>query len=391
MGLLAVFKLGKTASKLIRIDVSILRIVGFGYFGDTCGHIEDIHDRAVAMKVLLGWELGAGQGHIQRLAAIAQELQNYGCVPVFALKSYTLKGMKFPWQSLLAPRLPFSGRTESYTFADILATFGFDQPVLLSQHLAAWQEILATVQPDLIITDHAPGLVLAARGRVRTIVVGSHFAVPPPVEEFPQFRFPAPPESIQRQAKVSDTVRAVMPLDVPLGQALNGDRSFIFSLPQLDCYYAWRTNPQYVSVHIAPLPAGNTAAQAGTWAYLEQNYSVYSLIRETLQPQCEFKPLEEILPQTNWAIHHGGLTTTIACLLSGVPQLILPRHVEQQLTGYALASLGVAQVITKPTWENLLLAQGQQPRLAKIATELAHDLSPWNQNFIKKLVKSLLD
>jgi UDP:flavonoid glycosyltransferase YjiC (YdhE family) len=343
------------------------------------------------MKVLLGWELGSGQGHIQRLVAIAQGLQQYGCVPVFALKSYTLKGMKFPWQSLLAPRLQFSGRTESYTFADILATFGFDQPTLLSQHLAAWQEILTTVQPDLIITDHAPGLVLAARGRVRTIVVGSHFAVPPPVEEFPQFRFPAPLESEQRQAQVSETVRAVTTLDVSLGQALNGDRSFIFSLPQLDCYYAWRTDPQYVSVHIAPLPAGNTAADARTWAYLEQKYSVYPLIRETLQPRCEFKPLEEILPQTNWAIHHGGLTTTIACLLTGVPQLILPRHLEQQLTGYALESLGVAQMLSKPTWENLLLAQAQQPHLAEAATKLAQQLSLWNQNFIEKLVKSFLD
>lgn len=378
-------------SLLASVCHTTLRNVGFRYFGDRCGHIEDIHDRTIAMKVLLGWELGAGQGHIQRLAAIAQALQSYGCVPIFALKSYTLKGMKFPWQSLLAPRLQFSGRTESYTFADILATFGFDQPILLGQHLAAWQDILTTVQPDLVITDHAPGLVLAARGRVRTIVVGSHFAVPPPVEEFPQFRFPAPPESEQRQAKVSDTVRAVTTLDVPLGQALNGDRSFIFSLPQLDCYYAWRTNPQYVSVHITPLPAGNSAAKTGSWAYLEQKYSAYPLIRATLQPQCEFKPLEEILPQTNWAIHHGGLTTTIACLLTGVPQLILPRHLEQQLTGYALESLGVAQVMTKPTWENLLLAQAQQPRLAKMATELSQDLSPWNQNFIEKLVKSLID
>ncbi|MGI0486450.1 glycosyltransferase [Pantanalinema rosaneae CENA516] len=343
------------------------------------------------MKVLLGWELGAGQGHIQRLTAIAQSLQSYGCVPIFALKSYALKGMEFSWQRLLAPRLPFSGRTESYTFADILATFGFDQLTLLRQHLAAWQEILTTVQPDLIITDHAPGLVLAARGRVQTIVIGSHFAVPPPVEEFPQFRFPAPLESAQRQAQVSETVRAVTGLDVPLGQALNGDRSFIFSLPQLDCYYAWRTNPQYVSVHIAPLPPGNTAAKSGTWAYLEQKYSAYTLIRETLHPRCEFKPLEEMLPQTNWAIHHGGLTTTIACLLSGVPQLILPRHVEQQLTGYALASLGVAHIMTKPTWENLLLAQAQQPHLAHAATQLAQDLSPWNQNFIEKLVKSLID
>jgi hypothetical protein len=173
------------------------------------------------MKVLLGWELGAGQGHIQRLAAVANRLERQGCIPVFALKSYNLKGMDFPWEQIIAPPLPFSGRENSYTFADILATFGFTQADLLRHHLQSWQDILTTVDPDLVITDHAPGLVLASQGLVPTVVIGSHFAVPPPLEVFPAFRAAAPPESAKQQLQVSETVRQVVNLRTSLGEALN--------------------------------------------------------------------------------------------------------------------------------------------------------------------------
>lgn len=93
---------------------------------------------------------------------------------------------------VFAPRLPFTGRSESYTFADILETFGFGNPDLLKSHILAWQSIIKEVKPSLIITDHAPGLVLAAKNIVPTIIRGDAFTVPPPVEIFPNLRIPAP-------------------------------------------------------------------------------------------------------------------------------------------------------------------------------------------------------
>jgi hypothetical protein len=342
------------------------------------------------MKILLGWELGAGQGHIQRLVSLAQALAAHGYTPVFALKSFNLKGQSFPWERILAPRLPFSGREASHTFADILATFGFADANLLGAHLQAWQEVLQAVKPDLVVTDHAPGLVLAAQGRVPTVVIGSHFSVPPPIEIFPILRFPAPPESIERQEKVSDAFRKVVKLDVPLGQLLNGDRSFIFSIPELDCYRAWRTNPQYVGIHIAPLPKNEPHKNPSTWAYLATDYSWRDLVLNTLNPQCDFKPLHEVLVNNSLAIHHGGLTTTIGCLLAGVPQLLLPRYLEQQLNAFSLLQLGVAQTVTSPTWENLLMAQAQAVNLAQKAKLLAENLTQWNQNFVEIIIKTCL-
>jgi len=343
------------------------------------------------MKVLLGWELGTGQGHIQRLVALARTLEPLGIEPVFALKSYHIKGISFSWQSVLAPPLPFSGRHNSYTLADILETFGFGNANLLRAHLQAWRSILEEVKPNLIIAEHAPGLVLAARGLVPTLVVGDGFTVPPPVEVFPILRFPAPPASEVRQEQVSNAVRSVIKLSAPLGQVLNGERSFIYSIPELDPYRHLRANEQYVSLHITPIPRELHRADGPAWAYLADDYPYRALVLQSLKPQCEFKPLKEVLAEKSLAIHHGGLTTALTCLLAGIPQLILPRHFEQQLNAIALSQLGVAKIITKPRWEELLIAQAQTYELTDNALRVAETLAHWNQNFREIVVKACLE
>lgn len=342
------------------------------------------------MKVLFGWELGAGQGHIQRLVALARILELNGVEPVFALKSYNIKGIGFPWQIVFAPHLPFSGREESYTFADILETYGFGNADLLRSHLKAWQAVLGEVKPSLIIADHAPGLVLAARGIVPTVVIGDGFTVPPPIEVFPVLRFPAPPQSEVRQEQVSNTVRSVVNLDAPLGKVLNGDASFILSIPQLDFYRHLRTQDQYVGIHNAPIPSNLHKSDAPAWAYLADDYPHRNLVLETLKPESDFKPLTEVLAGKSLAIHHGGLTTAITCLLAGIPQLILRRHLEQHLNAIALSGLGVAKMITKPTWSELLIAQSQAYALTQNAAFQAERLADWNQNRIWVIVQTCL-
>jgi hypothetical protein len=342
------------------------------------------------MKVLLGWELGGGQAHIQRLAALARTLECHGVEPVFALKSYNIKGLSFPWQTVFAPPLLFSGRNQSYTFADILETFGFGNANLLRSHLQAWQSVLGEVKPSLIIADHAPGLVLAAHGIVPTVVVGGGFTVPPPVEVFPLLRFPAPPESAQRQEQVTNTVREVVKLDAPLGQVLNGDASLIFGIPELDPYRHLRTHDQYVSVHITPIPCDLQSSDGPAWAYLSDNYPYRGLVLQTLKPEYEFKPLTEVLAGKSLAIHHGGLTSAITCLLAGIPQLVLPEHLEEQLNAIALSQLGVATMIAKPTWQGLLMAQTQAYALTEKAKLQAESLAHWNQNFMEVVIQTCL-
>ena len=343
------------------------------------------------LKVLLGWELGTGQGHIQRIVSLARTLENLGFEPVLALKSYHSKGLSFSWQTISAPLLPFSGRQKSYTYGDILETFGFGNAQLLRAHLQAWNSILEVVKPSLIIADYAPGLVLAARGIVPTVVVGNGFTVPPPVAVFPLLQFPAPSALEMRQEQVSKTVNSLLKLNEPLGKVLNGERSFIYCIPELDPYQYLRDNANYVSSHITPIPKGLHSRDGSAWAYLANGYPFRNLVLQTLKPQCEFKPLKEVLAGKSLAIHHGGLTTALACLLAGIPQLILPIHIEQQFNGIALSQWGVAKIITKPTWEELLIAQAQTYELTDNALKVAESLAHWNRNFGEIVVKTCLE
>lgn len=342
------------------------------------------------MKVLLGWELGGGQGHIQRLAQLARMLELQGFEPVFALKSYKFEGIKFPWQIVFAPRLTLLGGGDSYTFTDILENFGFGNADLLQFYLHSWRYVLEEVKPNLIIADHAPALVLAAHGIVPTIVLGSCFTVPPAVEEFPPVRFPVPPESTQHQQQVSSVVRKLVKFDEPLGQVFNGAASFIFGIPELDSYRHLRVKEKYVGLHISPIPVNIYSGDGSVWGYLSKSYPYYDLVMRSIKPQCEFKSLKEVLVGKSLAIHHGGLTTSIACLLAGIPQLVLPNYLEQQLNGIALSSLGVAKFVTKPTWENLLLAETEARELAANAKLQAENLAYWNQNFTEDVIKTCL-
>lgn len=211
-----------------------------------------------------------------------------------------------------------------------------------------------------------------------------------PVEVFPLLRFPAPSESEKRQEQVSNAVREVVNLDAPLGQVLAGNASFIFGIPELDPYRHLRASDQYVSIHITPIPSNLYSKDGTAWAYLSDNYPHRNLVLNTLKPQCDFKPLTEVLARKSLAIHHGGLTTAIACLLAGIPQLVFPIYLEQQLNAMVLSQLGVA-IFATPTWEGLVMAQAQASALAGIAKQKAENLADWNQNFMSVIVKTSLE
>ncbi len=55
------------------------------------------------------------------------------------------------------------------------------------------------------------------------------------------------------------------------------------------------------------------------------------------------------LPRSACLVHHGGLGTTEQALWNGTPQLIAPRHVEQQLNGSAIQTHQCGLTLTSET------------------------------------------
>ena len=50
------------------------------------------------------------------------------------------------------------------------------------------------------------------------------------------------------------------------------------------------------------------------------------------------------MPAARLVIHHGGLSTAVAALLAGTPQLILPWNLEHLVTARGVEAAGVAAV-----------------------------------------------
>ena len=141
-------------------------------------------------KVLFAWELGAGLGHIMQFAPLANGLAALGHRVFAALRELrSAVGTLDPAVQLLAAPfrngLPPTPRA-TRNFADLLQDVTFESERMLGGHVAAWRTIYGLVKPDLIVFDHSPTALLAARGmNVRKLVIGVGFLVPPDLCPFP--------------------------------------------------------------------------------------------------------------------------------------------------------------------------------------------------------------
>lgn len=347
---------------------------------------------------LFAWEIGGGQGHLHLLATIAHELQNHGIKAVFAVQNDNIKGLTLPGKVVKAPQVVFKaldnqGDNKCYFFTDILYMFGFSDILSLHFHLQAWQNLINIVKPSFIIADSTPALILAAKGQIPTIVVGTGFTVPPPVEKFPSLRSsPIPDDAIKRFQLVVENVKQVTGFYEALGYLLNGDRSFIFAIPELDPYADVRGKAEYMGIHSAPFPENLWDQNGEPWAYLNDNWHYRSLVIDTFKANWDFGDLKHILKGKSFALHHASLGTSKTCLLAGIPQIVFPTDLEKSITARLLIDLGVAIAILPPfTKQTLLDATAYLPQISQNAQQQARQLVYWNQNFLDKLVQSCLE
>src|SRR4051794_25778652 len=118
--------------------------------------------------VLFTWELGGGLGHVMRVAPLANGLAGRGHRVYAALREMRGAGGAFASAVRLLPASYRAGLPAvlqpTRSFADVLADVGFAEPRLLAAHVAAWRTLYDLVRPDLIVFDHSPTALLAARG-----------------------------------------------------------------------------------------------------------------------------------------------------------------------------------------------------------------------------------
>ncbi len=340
-----------------------------------CSHTPRRRWRPDPGTVLLGWELGGGFGHVQRLGALARAQAEHGLRPVLAVKDLAAAGAflgPFPFPLLQAPLYHPRAQEAAFlaaSFADVLALRGFAAADDLWPLVRAWEGLLELVRPALVVCDFGPTLSLAAYGLAPAVNLGYAFSLPPAGPAFPPL-LPGRPLLVP-EGRLLEAVREVqrrrgLPAPETLPGLLAGGPRFLTFLPQLDPYRALRREPHLGPVGYPlgpPLPPPRPAFFAYLSAAVPGTIPLVAALARAGHPGTAYLrgatpaerdglrqlgvevpdaplPLGAVLPRAAVIVHHGGAALAEQALAAGRPQLLLPEHLEQILNAQLIDGLG---------------------------------------------------
>jgi UDP:flavonoid glycosyltransferase YjiC (YdhE family) len=352
--------------------------------------------------LLLAWELGGGLGHSVPLGQIAAPLLAQGHSVHFALRDLSTARLALGaladapgvqlWQApVWLPR--YASAQPAASYAELLFAAGFlDGPRLLGL-AQAWRSLFDALQPDLLLADHAPTALLAARAwqrrnaaapALRLALVGNGYFMPPALQPMPPLRpWEAVPAARLAQgealvlAACNQVLQALGAEPLPaLHALLQADLLLLLTWPELDPWSpgaAGRGGSQ--AAYLGPLPAAAEGAPA-VWpagqgprvlAYVKSGQpELATLLAELARAPCRtlaYVPglsdaqrqrhanprlcfsegpinLRDALPLADAVVCPGGAGTVGAALRAGRPLLLLPAQGEQLGTAFRVRALG---------------------------------------------------
>ncbi len=335
-------------------------------------------------RILLGWELGANRGHIERLLPMANRLLEGGHEVTMALQLVDGLGLDADpritiWQAPIWPRLlinmPQDGGRRCTTMGDILAQLGLDRPGCLAAMVRGWEAIFVAAKPDIVVADYAPALLCAARGRIPSIAVGDGFSNPPHhLDTFPSLTGgpSAYDEDMLLDTADADLVSIGRTPLAGLPALFATDVQMVGNFAELDPYRTVRRGSYCAPSVKLPLPdshggGGNEifvygynriAANHAIWAGLSQSGRRIRIHMRDASPDhlSAFKglgfiyepkpvPFPLIAKRSCMTVSYGGNGFTSACLIAGLPQLMIPLDLEKQLTVSGVVALGFGKAI----------------------------------------------
>jgi len=388
--------------------------------------------------VLVTWELGAGLGHLVRLLPIVQGLTQRGhCVyaairDLAAGQSVFRTGLVSVLQAPIQVRLSAGQIEKPFTFAHILHNFGFSDERDLAGRLEAWSELYRLIKPDLILFDHSPTALLAARGLpIRKALIGSGFFCPPDVYPMPNLRQWLKPDREQLRRDEDGVLagmnrllrlRHQLPLERITQLYAEVDENFLVTFAELDHYpnrKAARYWGAWTKISGKP-PEWPKGTGPRIYAYFKQFEGLEATLKlltdlagavliysdgihpavqnrfasEKLRFENSPLDLDEVGRTCDLAILNGNHGTTISLLMKGRPILQLPISLEQTLLSLAIEKMGAAlgADIKRPAHvERRLREMLNSTRFAAAARQFANRYAGFDADHQAQLVVQRLE
>lgn len=339
-------------------------------------------------RILLAWELGGGFGHLAPFLSLAPRLLERGHTLHIAAREIDGAHKAVGDLPIAVHQAPLCLKTYSglqeppLNFAEILMRYGYLDQQMLRAMTASWRALLDVTGANLLIADHAPTALLAARwSGMPTAVIGTPFSVPPEVHPTPNMRdwVQVPAQRLaDSDARILAVVNAIRPAAAApltaIHEIFSGAAQFFLGVPETDPY-----GPRVTAAYLGPssrstgtaLPAWPDGAGKRVLAYLRGDYRHVGAVVHALRahetrviayvPGADQKllhlmttqgvavamePLDmvRLLPQADICVAHGP-GTAFAALRAGVPVMMLPTQLENFLLARALQRMGIGTLI----------------------------------------------
>ncbi len=390
------------------------------------------------MRVLFAWEVGRNFGHVTKLVEVARPLAKRKAELFFALQNPAVikpfsEGLKYkvlqaPYYPVQPPA-PGSKRGPSLIYPDDLRPCGYDRPAELAGLIEAWRGLYELVKPDVLVVQAAPTALLAARGfKFKKAAFGAGYDVPPLATPMPPLRYweKIDEEVMARHEEMvlnnvnEALVLAGIPKIKKFADALKVDAEFLTTFEELDHYpdraSFTKSKPKYCGPFYS-IDGGEEVdwkKESGKRIFgyirpetmpfkpciealrgLPDDYDVIIAapgIPPGLKKQIE-KPglrifngairLDKLIGKCDLGICHGSSGISAAFALNGVPQLLLPGHIEQLMCSRAIGRnkagrglIGEYDAGKVTELISLLLNEGEFKQAAQNMAEKYKDFDP---------------
>jgi UDP:flavonoid glycosyltransferase YjiC (YdhE family) len=305
--------------------------------------------------------------HGHRVSFIVRE-----CLPAERLLDpENFRWFQAPYQNEAVPdpRLP------TRNLAEVMHNTGFHASANLAGRVRAWRRLFALLDPDLLVFDHSPTALLAARGlSIPRVVLGTGFGIPPAVSPFPAFAADdAGPDLAASEARVTVTVNEALqslgesPI-ARLADIYTAETNVFFTFRELDHYQErdaadyWGPTQQDAGV----TPVWSPGDGKRVFAYMKPFDTLAALLttlRDAGHPTLIYlgKGAEDIrrgfeggnlafsdrpvdlraaVAGADLMVCHSGHGTISAALLAGKPLLLLPLNMEQRMLSARVIEAG---------------------------------------------------